>query len=287
MKRALVLVPGPDFEEAWNWAYDIEARVLERGGFAVAARPWNDVGDLSGFDVVLPLVAWGYQFDVASWHGILDRLEREAAAVINPVPVLRWNSDKRYLEELSAKGIATVPTRFAEALDERALEDARAAFGSELVVKPTVSAAAYGTHRLGPGEAIPDDVAGRPMMIQPFLKSVMAEGEYSLIYFDGTFSHSIVKRAKTGDYRVQPHLGGTEVPCDPPPGSRKLSEAALAAAPEPPAYARVDLIRLDDGALAVIELELIEPSLWLEHAPDQGASFAAAVIARSGKQELA
>ena len=287
MKRALVLVPGPEFEEAWNWAYDIEAAVLERGGFEVEARPWNNCGDVDAFDVILPLVAWGYQFDVAGWHALLDRLERDQAPVLNPVPVLRWNSDKRYLEELGSRGIATVPTRFVEALDEAALDEARSDFGPQLVVKPPVSAAAYGTHRLGPGDAVPADVAGRPMMIQPFLKSVMDEGEYSLIYFDGGFSHSIVKQARAGDYRVQPHLGGTEVPCAPPAGSRRLSESALAAAPEPPAYARVDLIRLDDGELAVIELELIEPSLWLEHAPDQGASFAAAVSARSAKQELA
>ena len=282
MKRALVLVPAPDYEEAWNWAYDVEAAVLECGGFEVEACPWNDVGDLSAYDVVLPLVAWGYQFDVAGWHALLDRLEREPCRVLNPVPVLRWNSDKRYLEELGAQGISTVPTRFVEALDEVSLAEARRSFGDQLVVKPPVSASAYGTYRLGPGDVAPADVAGRPMMIQPFLKSVMAEGEYSLIYFDGVFSHSIVKRAKSGDYRVQPHLGGTEVPCDPPLGSRKLSEIALAAAPEMPAYARVDLIRLDDGELAVIELELIEPSLWLEHAPDTGKSFAAAVRARSG-----
>ena len=287
MKRALVLVPGPEFEEAWEWAYDVEAAVLAGGGFEVEARPWNDIGDVSAFDVILPLVAWGYQFDVAGWHALLDRLESEPAVVLNPVPVLRWNSDKRYLEELGKRGIATVPTRYAERLDAAALEEARASFGSELVVKPPVSAAAYGTHRLGPADPVPADVAGRPMMIQPFLKSVMEEGEYSLIYFDGEFSHSIVKRAKSGDYRVQPHLGGTEVPCEPPVGSRRLAEAALAAAPEQPAYARVDLIRLNDGELAVIELELIEPSLWLEHAPDQGASFAAAVRACSEKQELA
>ncbi|MEO7654328.1 MAG: hypothetical protein ABIS23_01430 [Sphingomicrobium sp.] len=287
MTRALVLVPAPDYQEDWDWAYAVEAAALERGGIAVEARPWNDCGNLAAFDVVLPLVAWGYQFDVESWHALLDRLEVEAQSVLNPVTVLRWNSDKRYLEELGARGIATVPTRFAESLDEAVLATARDLFGPELVVKPPVSASAYGTHRLGPGDAIPEDVAGRPMMIQPFLASVMAEGEYSLIHFDGVFSHAIVKRAKSGDYRVQPHLGGTELPCEPPAGSRALAKAALAAAPELPVYARVDLIRLDDGRLAIIELELIEPSLWLQHAPDDGASFAAAILRRSGEQELA
>ena len=121
------------------------------------------------------------------------------------------------------------------------------------------------------------------MMVQPFLKSVMDEGEYSLILFDGVFSHAIVKRAKPGDYRVQPHLGGTEVECEAPDGARAVAAAALAAAPALPAYARVDLIRREGGSLAVIELELIEPSLWLQHAPDKGASFAAAIRRRIGE----
>ena len=287
MIRAAVLVPAPDYSEPHEWAYDVEAEALERGGFSVAPRPWTEPGDLAGFDVVLPLVAWGYQSDPAAWFALLDRLERERAAVLNPVPLLRWNSDKRYLEELLAKGIATVPTRRVERLDEPALAESRADFGDDLVIKPPISASAYGTHRIAAGDPVPAEALGRTMMVQPFLRSVIDEGEYSLIFFDGAFSHAIVKRARAGDYRVQPHLGGSEVKCAPPDGSIDLARAALAAAPEPPAYARVDLIRLNDGRLAVIELELIEPSLWLQHAPDGGASFAAAVRRAVGQEPLA
>lgn len=279
MIRAAVLVPAPDYPEAWRWAYDVEAEVLTRAGFTVEPRPWNEPGDLGGFDLILPLVAWGYHCDPEAWRALLDRLERERLHVINPLPVLRWNSDKAYLEELGAAGVATVPTRLVSALDEETLDQARRDFGPELVVKPPISASAYGTFRLGPPDPLPREAAGRAMMIQPFLPAVMAEGEYSLIYFEGAFSHAVIKRAKAGDYRVQPHLGGTELPCAPPLGSRRVAEAALAAAPEPPVYARVDLIRLADGNLAVIELELIEPSLWLEHAPDGGSAFAASVRA--------
>ena len=93
-----------------------------------------------------------------------------------------------------------------------------------------------------------------------------------------SFSHAIVKRPKAGDYRVQPHLGGTEEPCAPPPGSIELAKAALAAAPAEAAYARVDMVRDAGGQLAIIELELIEPSLWLQHAPDGGAAFAATIL---------
>ena len=115
------------------------------------------------------------------------------------------------------------------------------------------------------------------MLTQPFLRSVSDEGEYSVMLFGGRFSHAIVKRPKAGDYRVQPHLGGSERPCDPPAGAVELAQAALAVAPADAAYARVDLIRDNEGKLAVIELELIEPALWLQHAPDGGDSFARAI----------
>ena len=110
-----------------------------------------------------------------------------------------------------------------------------------------------------------------------WIRSVVDEGEYSILLFGGEFSHAIVKRPKAGDYRVQPHLGGTEVTCEPPAGAIELAQAALAAAPAEAAYARVDMVRDNDGRLAIIELELIEPSLWLQHAPDGGELFVRAI----------
>ena len=277
--RVAILVPDPAYPEQWDWAYDVEAGVLERAGIAVEARPWTDPGYLAGLDLVMPLVTWGYHFDPARWHALLDRLERDGVPIANPVPLLRCNSDKRYLAELGGRGIAVIPTRLVEALDETALAEARADFGDTLVIKPPVSAAADGTHKLGIADPIPEAAKGRTMMVQPFLPSVASEGEYSLMLFGGRFSHAIVKRPKSGDYRVQPHLGGTEQPCPPPDGAIELAQAALAAAPATALYARVDMVRDQTGQLAIIELELIEPALWLQHAPDGGASFGSAVRA--------
>lgn len=287
--RAVILVPAPGFHEAWDWAFDVEAEVLRRGGFEVKARPWTDVGDLDGVDLVSPLVAWGYHLEPTRWHALLDRLEAEGVATLNPVPLLRWNSDKRYLGELGAKGISVIPTMLAEALHEGDLADARKQFGDILVIKPPVSASADGTFKVGPDDALPHPARGKVNLIQPFLRSVSREGEYSIMLFGGRFSHSIVKRPKSGDYRVQPHLGGTEVPCDPPEGAIDLARTALAAAPAEAAYARVDMVRDDDGALAIIELELIEPALWLQHSPDDGEAFASAILgaARLEEQPLA
>ena len=277
--RTAILTPAPDYPEAWDWAYDVEAEVLRRAGFEVEPRPWTEPGDLDGFDLVMPLVAWGYHLDPPRWHALLDRLGRDGPTTLNPVPLLCWNSDKRYLAELGEKGLAVIPTRLVEELDEAALIEARSEFGETLVIKPPISAAADGTYLLQPNDPLPEESRGRAMMIQPFLRSVEEEGEYSVMLFDGVFSHAIVKRPKAGDYRVQPHLGGTEVPCQAPAGSIELAKAALSAAPSKPAYARVDIIRDDRGDLAIIELELIEPSLWLQHAPDGGESFASALLA--------
>jgi glutathione synthase/RimK-type ligase-like ATP-grasp enzyme len=275
--RAIIFVPAPDYPEDWDWAYEVEASVLLRAGFSVEARAWTDPGDLTGYDLVTPLVAWGYHKDQVLWHSLLDRLEADAVPTLNPVPLLRWNSDKRYLSELEAKGIATIPTRLIGSLDEAALAEARIEFGDELVIKPPVSASADGTHLLRAGIPVPEASLGRAMMVQPFLRSVATEGEYSLMLFGGQFSHSIVKQPKSGDYRVQPHLGGTERRCEPPEGAIELAKSALAVAPAEAAYARVDLVRDNDGQLAIIELELIEPALWLQHAPDGGESFARAL----------
>ena len=283
MTKSLILVPAPEYPEAWGWAYDATAAALVAAGAEIETRPWTAPGDIAGFDLVLPLLVWGYNRRYAEWLALLDRMEAERWPVLNPPAVLRWNSDKIYLNELEAAGVPTVATRVAEALGDDDLAAARAAFGCDtLVIKPPVSAAADGTFKLAPGEPIADSVRAQRMLIQPWLSAVAVDGEYSLIFFAGAYSHAVVKRPKPGDFRVQPHLGGSEVKCPPPPGSEALARAALAAAPAVPAYARVDMLADDAGTLRIIELELIEPSLWIEHAPDQGAAFAAAVRAAIG-----
>ena len=283
--RAVILTPTPDFWEAWDWAYEVEAAALEAGGITVEPRAWTDIGDLAGIDAVLPLVAWGYHLRFAEWLALLDRMDRPGAPLmLNPPALLRWNSDKSYLEQLAAAGVATVASRTVDALDDASLADARAAFGDQLVVKPLVSASADDTYRLGPSDPIPEAVRGKRMLVQPFMPSIAHSGEYSLMLFGGAFSHCIVKRPKPGDFRVQPHLGGSETPSDPPAGAIELAQAALAAAPAPATYARVDMIADENGALRIMELELIEPALWLQHAPDKGAAFATTIASAIGEQ---
>jgi glutathione synthase/RimK-type ligase-like ATP-grasp enzyme len=277
--RIAVLVPDPDYPEPWRWAFDVEADVLKAAGCRVDAVAWTDVGDVGGYDLVMPLVAWGYHLDYPNWLGLLDRAEAEHWPMINPPALLRWNSDKAYLAELADRGVSTVPTLAVEACCDADLEEARRRFGSEwLVIKPPVSASASGTHRLGPNDDLPGDSARQPMIVQPLIEEISRTGEFSLMLFDGEFSHAVVKRPKSGDFRVQPHLGGITLPSKAPPGAERLAKQALASAPAKATYARVDIVPDDEGTLRIMELELIEPALFLDHAPDAGAAFTRSVL---------
>jgi glutathione synthase/RimK-type ligase-like ATP-grasp enzyme len=280
--RIAVLVPDPDYPEPYRWTYDPEAAALTAAGAIVEAVPWTAAAAVgtAGFDLVAPLVAWGYHQNYQRWLELLDRAQEERWPMVNPSTLLRWNGDKAYLTELAERGVSTVPTHAVESCCDADLEEARRCFGSDwLVVKPPVSASAAGTHRLGPDEDLPADSRGRPLIIQPLIEEIARTGEFSLMLFGGEYSHAVVKRPKTGDFRVQELHGGVTLPCQAPPsGAIELAQAALAAAPAAAAYARIDIVPDDAGVLRIMELELIEPSLFLDHAPDGGAAFSRSLM---------
>jgi glutathione synthase/RimK-type ligase-like ATP-grasp enzyme len=289
--RIAVMVPAPDYPEAWRWAYDVEARALAATGADVVPVCWTEAEAISGYDIVMPLVAWGYHLDYARWLRFLDRAQRNRLTVINPPELLRWNSDKAYLADLGDAGVPTVPTMAVEQIRDEDLQEARRRFTSEwLVIKPPVSASAMGAHRIGPNDDLPAESRGRPMIIQPLIEEIARTGEYSVMLFDGEFSHAVIKRPKKGDFRVQEYHGGVTLPSKAPPGAVELARAALAAAPAKASYARVDIIPDDDGVLRIMELELIEPALFLDYEPGAAEAFAAAVLSRTeraGEQPLA
>jgi hypothetical protein len=275
MLKIAILTPDPDYEEHWQPVAERYRALL--GGIAELAT-WNDAGDLSGFDLILPLMAWGYQRDPVHWFHLLDAWEAAGLAFANPIATLRWNTNKDYLFDLEEAGVAIVPSQLAHRLTRGDVDVARAAFGVDtLVIKPTISGGADGTYRLGPNNPIPFDVLEREMLIQPLMPMIASEGEFSLFYFAGQFSHAILKIPEQGDFRVQEQFGGREVSVEAPPSALILAEVALAAAPGPLTYARVDMVRGADGGFFLMELELIEPSLFLDHAQDGGTAFVTAV----------
>jgi hypothetical protein len=150
-------------------------------------------------------------------------------------------------------------------------------------VKRQVGASAEGQESFIRGDpSLSGWAMDRPGMIQPFLPAIQAEGELSFVMVDGCFSHGLIKRAKAGDYRIQSMYGGTEAAVEPAPADRAAAEVVMALLPfaEAPLYARIDMVRLDDGRLAVIEAELIEPYLYPLQGPKFGALLAEAILAR-------
>jgi hypothetical protein len=282
MAKICILTPAAGYEED----HRKEARWIDQlFGDAVQYRPWTDAGELKRFALILPLLAWGYQRDPARWYKALDSWEAQGLPFANPISLMRWNTDKGYLFDLEAAGIAIVPTRLATAFHAQDVEDARVAFGTtDIVIKPTISGGADGTYLLRGSGMLPSDVLDRQMLIQPLMGSIATEGEYSLFYFNAQFSHAILKRPATGDFRVQEQFGGAEEKIAPPFEARMLAESTLAMLYETPLYARVDMVRDGDDQFRVMELEVIEPSLFLAYADFGGAQFASALRNRVGKE---
>jgi glutathione synthase/RimK-type ligase-like ATP-grasp enzyme len=254
-----LLIPPPAdayAEPAAQQARDYMA-AFARVGLSVRPRAWTEAGDAPA----LALLAWGYHLDLDRWLAMLENWPADLP-LLNPVSLMRWNTRKTYLAELDAAGVPTVPTWFGEANPTTIAAAFDLLATDELVVKPQVSAGSHDTHRLKRGDPLP---TVREAMIQPFLPAIQNEGEYSLFYIGGTFSHAICKVASGGDFRIQPQFGGVNTRWRADAEALWIAEAALAAAPAEPLYARIDLLRRLDGKLALIEFEAIEPDLYFHH----------------------
>ncbi len=262
---------------------------LARLGVTAEPVVWDDAGSgWSAFDAVVIRSCWDYHLKVADFFAWLGRLERLGLPVLNPPPLVRWNADKRYLLTLAERGVAIVPTRVLsrgapdprEAL-LRALDGLEA---DEAVVKPAVSASAHGTWRTSRAAAPADAgrlealVAVGDVLVQPFVPAVTGAGEWSVLCFGGRPSHAVLKRPAPGDWRVQGELGGTaELGTAPAVALRQARRVLEAAGAGTAAYARVDGCVIDNGFI-LMELELIEPQLYLDLAPHAPDRFARAIV---------
>jgi glutathione synthase/RimK-type ligase-like ATP-grasp enzyme len=285
VRVALAACAGlPDYET------DTERLVpaLAERGIDAETVLWTDPGvDWSAYDAVLAWKVWDYfhragAFD--DWVVRVDGLTR----LWNPAPVLRWNAHKRYLAELGARGVPVLetvelrrgtPVDLAAELADRGWHDA--------ILKPAVAGASLGLVRVrGQAEAraaqttLDRDIATADLMLQPFLPTI-AQGELSLLYLGGAPSHAVLKRPRSGEIRVQPQFGGSVEPvAEPPADAVELAERVLAEVDADLLYARVDLVRDGDGALRLIELEVIEPFLFLESSAAAAGRLADAVVRR-------
>jgi hypothetical protein len=255
---------------------------------------WDDPQvDWSGFDVALLRSAWDYTERIGEF---LTWVERTAAAsrLMNPPEVVRWNCDKHYLRDLERAGIAIVPSEFAEPdQDAQGLLHAFLARhdAESLVVKPAVGAGsrdarrhARDAHAQILAHMRPLLAARRSLLLQPYLPSVDRQGETSLVYINGSFSHAFRKGPllPLGANSTDALFAAEEITAR-TPGQDELAlgAAILAAIPFPNLlYARIDLIRGAHGQPCVLELELTEPSLYFQHGAGSAARLAAATLAR-------
>ena len=279
-------LPGSPTRRPDAFEHDLQLGALRQGlaGRAeVTEIDWRAPLDaLTAFDLAILGTPWNYTEAKDEFVARLEALEAAGVAVANPSGVVRWNADKLYLRELELRGAASISTLWPDAPDERDVIAAFDHFGAErVVVKRRVGAGAIGQESFSRGDLrLTGWAMDQPAMIQPFLPAIQREGELSFIFVSGQFSHALIKRASAGDYRIQSLYGGTEVALDPDPADRAAAQGIMAMLPfaKPPLYARIDMVRLDGGALAVIEAELIEPYLYPEQGPGFGAMLAEGVL---------
>jgi hypothetical protein len=280
-RRVAILTPdaaSEGYRTRWPDVLARNAAPLSEAGLQVEARDWVAASDLAEFDLVLPLLVWGYPFAPRAWGEAIDRWEAQGVRLHNPASVLRWNADKIYLERLAGRGAPVVPTRHVDRLTPDELESAARAFGTDrLVAKPRISSTAWQTIRWSPGRPLDGGPEGAAL-VQPYLPEIERSGEVSLIFFGGAFSHAISKRPQPGDFRVQPEFDGIITAYRPAADEHDAAARILAAVEEPLLYARVDLVRGLHGQPQLIELELIEPDLYLGYDEGAGARFAASVL---------
>lgn len=272
---------------------------LVRRGIAVQPAVWSAAdAEWQEFDAVVLRSTWDYHVRARAFGRWIDRLEGLSVRVFNSPGLVRWNLDKRYLVELEKRGVPVEPTVWLERGECADLQMVLAANGwEEAVVKPTVSASAHRTWRTSPTAAPVDQAALERMlarsavMVQRLNRGIVTAGEWSLVFLGGAYSHAVVKVPAKGEFRVQQKAGGMLTSADPSRAIVREARAALEAAiqaaassvstaPEPtsggPLYARVDGVP-NGERLVVMEVELIEPSLYLAATPGAPDRFASAL----------
>lgn len=243
---------------------------LDRRGVQVDEVPWQTPGvDWRGYDGVVIRTTWDYQRHLDRFLELMDHIEGLSVPLANRSSLVRWNARKTYLADLERRGVKIVPTRWGRGLSAADVLALPGRVGApECVLKPVIGANADDAYRVSAAtseeqaRAIAARYADREWLAQPFVDSILVEGEYSLFHFDGALSHAIVKRPGPGDFRVQEEHGGIIEPWTPDADAIRTATAILAALDDMPLQARTDLVHLADGSLALMELELIEPSLY-------------------------
>ena len=242
---------------------------------------WN------AFSTLVLRSCWNYHTRPREFTAWLLEMQRRGIPLWNPVELVRWNMHKRYLRDLDRKGVLVPPTEWVARGDPRPLPTLLRERGwHDVIVKPAISASATDTWRTA-GTRHEDDsrfrelVDRRDVLVQPVIGDVITRGEWSLIYIDGRFSHAMLKRPRSGDFRVQAELGGTAERAEPPAEVIAAGDRAVRCMRGDWIYARVDGVVTAEG-FVLMELEAIEPLLFLAQASGAHRALARAIESRVG-----
>jgi hypothetical protein len=266
--------------------YRLLKEALERLGLKVNRTYWDDPNyDWSQTRAVVFRTIWDYFERFEEFWPWLQSIETHTQ-LINSMSLIEWNIDKTYLFDLEKQGIPVVPSVLVKKGQFQNLyEIARSMNWTDLVVKPTIAGGGYLTYKYSHADLAQNQaqfdalVAERDMLVQGYISSITEKGEASLMVFGGKFTHSILKRAKTGEFRVQDDFGGTVHAYQETRDEVILAQKVMAQCADMPVYGRVDIVWDDQGQPMVSELEIIEPELWVRQAPWSAEVFARAIAA--------
>ncbi len=285
-KQCVIL--SMDSLEGFEVYDDLVDEPLKALGWQTQVISWKAKNvDWSAYDAVIIRSPWDYQDHAGDFLNVLSDIESSSAHLENSLSIVEWNIDKIYLKELEENGINIVRTLWKEALSTEALNEYFNSFQTEqLVIKPRISANADNTFWLTRSnfeEYLPELRSifnNEAFMVQPFMESVIKEGEFSVFYFNGVISHTILKTPKNDDFRVQEEHGGRLTTVEPEAELLKQAEKTLSAIANihnMPLYARLDYVR-DETSFALMEAELIEPSLYFNMDAESPKRFAQAFV---------
>ena len=274
--------------EGWFIDDDLAHEPLGALGWSVHNVPWTIKTNWNDFDIVVLRSTWDYQSNIPQFIDVLEEIEKSSAVLFNSLQTVRWNIDKSYLLELQNCGIKIVPTAIFEHLEEKAILEAFERYNvNEIIVKPIVGANADDTFRINRSadknliESITTTFQSKQGFLQPFIQSVIEEGEFSVIFLNGQISHVILKTVGQGDFRVQEeHGGGVTAIQSPTQELISASQKVMQNLPFDTLYARVDLVRLPSNEFALMELELVEPALYFRFDAQSADRFADAINKR-------
>ena len=257
---------------------------LEKLGLSVKRVAWDDKDfDWSGVRLVVIRAAWDYFERYEEFLLWLEETEKKTQ-ILNSPGLVRWNLDKHYIGDLQGAGINTTPTIFIEQGDKIKLSSLfNIVSYDDAILKPAIGGGAYHTYRINPEnckdleDTFQELIADNAMLLQPFQKNILKDGEASHMLFDGKYTHSVIKKAKEGDFRVQDDWGGTVKSYNASAEEVAFAEDVINKMNPKPAYARVDVVKDNSGKLSVVELELVEPELWFRVHPPAAKEFAAVI----------